>query len=147
MIDALERALVDRGLRLSVEPDCGAPGLGSYRRIRLEQVADSADALPLIVPVDDEFDDASDANQPLLLHLVLAECEAFAAADGFAEWASESELDVSDDTVRALYDEVARVVPLVREVIGPQLKAIPVWDFTLNAGAARALRERGDVGQ
>lgn len=141
-VDALEKAIADLGLRLAVEPHGSGPRLGAYRRVRIEW-SGSMPAGGLVVPVHDEYDDASDANPPLLLHLVLAECEAYEVAGDFAEWAVEAEVDRADAGARELYDRLGRVIPAIRELVGTGVDAIPVWDFTMGAGAARELRRRG----
>lgn len=137
-VDALVRALEEHRLSLSV----GAPEpllqLRAWRRVHLT----GPDGLALSLAVDDEYDDATEGNQALLLHLVLATCECFEEADDFVEWAEEAEMDAAKSWTRQLYQELAGVVPRIREAVGPEAKAISSWDFNLNAGAARVLRNR-----
>lgn len=135
-IAALEKALTDHGLRLSVEADRHLQSR-SYRRIRLTLPHDRPD---LSMPVDDEYGDARNDNPMLLLHLVLSECEGYEEADDFLVWAAESGLDASETWVQALFAELGEVVPEIREIVGSDVKPLSSYDFTLNAGAAQALR-------
>jgi hypothetical protein len=137
-IEALQGALRDHDLRLSVEPEEERLQSRSYRRVRLTLGA-SDEALS--VPVDDEYGDATDDNQALLLHLVLAECACYEEADDLLVWAAETGLDPAESWVRGLYTELGGVVPTIRGVIGTDVKPLASWDFTLNGGAARALRD------
>lgn len=135
-VEALEAAIDAAGLHLAVARD-GSDGLPGRRRIDLR-----AATHPLIwISVGDEYDDArAGAPQALLLHLVLAECEAWEAAEDLLAWATDVELDPARSEVRALFDELADVVPRIRAAVG-DVRAISSWDFQMNSGAAQALRD------
>lgn len=135
-IEALDKAIEARGLRLSLASGTGERG--SRRRIGIA----SSEGNSITIPVDDEYGDASDENPSLLLHLVLAECESWEEADGLPSWAAEAGLDAAESWVAALFDELGRVVPVVRSITGDGVKALGSWDVQMNSGAARALRER-----
>jgi hypothetical protein len=137
-VDALVGALTEHGIRLSL----GAPEevlqFESWCRIELAAPGD----LTVSIAVDDEYGDATEDNQAILLHLVLASCECYEEGEDLLEWAREAGMDVSKEWVRELYDQLRDVVPRIREVVGSDVRAISSWDFNLNAGAARTLRER-----
>jgi len=138
-ITVLKEALAAHDLGLSTEPDDSRLLARSYRRIRVTLASDQQD---LTIAVDDEYDDARDENPELLLHLVLAECEAYEGAADFLVWAAESGFDPSDGWVQALYAELGEVVPRIRKILGPEVEALSCFDFALNAGAAAVLRGR-----
>jgi len=138
LVAALLRAIEERGLRLSIDPEEGALPASSWCRVLLA----GRDDLTLSIEVDDEYGDATDEKPALLLHLVLATCECYEEAEDVLEWAVEAELDPSEARVQDLFSRLGDVVPRIREVVGREVKAVPAWDFTLNSGAARALRER-----
>ena len=137
-VDALVGALTEHGLHLSVGAAEDALQSQSWCRVHLTGPSD----LAVSIAVDDEYGDATEDNQAILLQLVLAACECYEEADDVLEWAREAGMDVSKDWVRQLYDQLRDVVPRIREVVGSDVRAISSWDFTLNAGAARTLRER-----
>jgi len=138
-IEALEKVLREHDLHLRVEQEDEDSQSLERRRVHLIQPTSD---LALSIVVDDEHGDATDENQPLLLHLVLAECEGYEEAADILVWAADSELDPSESWVRGLFSELGEVVPRIREVVGPDVKALTSWDFTMNAGPARALRMR-----
>jgi len=137
-VDALVGALVEHEIHLSMGPEEHGLQARSWCRVHLTGPGD----LALSIAVDDEYGDANEDNQALLLHLVLAACECYEEADDVLGWAVEAEMDASKDWVRQLYDQLGDVVPTIREVVGSEVKAISSWDFTLNADAARVLRNR-----
>ena len=130
-------ALADHNIQLSVEPDDDRLLAWSYRRIRFALFLNKLD---LVIPVDDE--DADRNNPALMLHLVLSACEIYEEADDFLVWARETGFDASENWVQALYADLADVVPKIREKLGPDIKPLSSHDFSLNAGAARALRDQ-----
>ena len=135
-VDALVEALDRHGLALrALEARDGLPRPW-WHRIEWR----SSTGPTLSVPVDDEFSDASDEKQAMLLHLVLDMCACFEECEDYAEWAVEAAVDVDDDASRALYREYEQLVPQIRAVVGPDLEPISSWDFTMNAGAAQVLR-------
>jgi hypothetical protein len=136
-IAALNKALVGHNIQLSAGPDDARLQPHSYRRVRL---ALPSNGLELSIPVDDEFDDARRNNPALTLHLILSECETYEEAEDFLVWARETGFDPAEYWVRNLYAEIGKVVPKIREIFGREVKALSSYDFTLNAGAARALR-------
>lgn len=138
-IEALDRTIEERGLRLSVVTG------EAWRAGRcLVEVARHANP-SVTISVDDEYGDASVVDPSLLLHLVLAECEGWEEARDLRSWALEAGLDPTETRVGALFDELGRVVPLIRSMTGEGAKAISCWDVQMNSGAARALRERSAV--
>jgi len=138
VVAGLLRVIEERGLQLSIDPEQGVVPASSWCRVLLA----GPDDLALGIEVDDEYGDATDENPALLLHLVLATCECYEEAEDVLEWAVEAELDASEGWVRELFQRLGAVVPKIRDLVGSEVKAIPAWDFTLNSGAARALRER-----
>jgi len=138
-IEALDKTIEDRELRLSV-------ATGEAGRVDRCLVGVASYVNPSVtISVDDEYSDACDENPALLLHLVLAECESWEEARDLPSWASVVGLDPTEPWVAALFDELGRVVPLVRSMTGDRAKAISPWDVQMNSGAARALRERSAV--
>ncbi len=137
-VQALVAAVREHGLVLTLVPDHDRLRARSWRRIRW------VDALgtDLVVPVDDEFSDADKASPALLLQLVLNTCEYYEECEDILEWATETELDVAEPWVLELYRTLGDVVPLVRAVVGPDLRALSPWDFSMNAGEAADLRAR-----
>ena len=137
-VDALVGALSQHEIHLSMGPEEDVMRSRSWCRVHLSGPGD----LALSIAVDDEYGDATEDNQALLLHLILATCECYEEADDVLECAVEAGMDASEDWARQLYDELADVVPKIREVVGSEVKAISPWDFTLNASAAQTLRNR-----
>ncbi len=136
-VEALDSILERAALRLSIDTGEPSPSLAGRRRICLE----SPGQPPLVISVDDEYEDASDGNPALLLHLVLSECELWEETDGVGAWAAESGLNASEAGVRDLFVELTAVVPRIRSAVG-SARALSSWDVQLGAGAAEALRAR-----
>lgn len=134
-IEALETVIVERGLGLVALDGEAAAG---RRRITVS----APDHPPVTISVDDEYGDAARPNPPLLLHLVLAECETWEEAPDFPSWLREAGLDPAASWVTALGEELENVVPVIRLMVGSGVKAISSWDVQMNSGAALALRER-----
>ena len=137
-IDALETALAQHDLRLTVATTEERLAARSWRRIAIV----GADGFELTVAADDEHGDARDDNQAMLLHLVLASCETVEEAADFEEWAIEAEMKGSEAWKRDLYDELRARATRMRDVVGHDLRALSPWDVSMNAGAAQALRAR-----
>ncbi|MCH1570448.1 MAG: hypothetical protein L7S64_03825 [Longimicrobiales bacterium] len=134
-IEALVATLRDRRLRLSAEGSRQGLG-GGWCRIRFTVRGGQT----LSVPIDDECEDAAEANAPLLLHPILSICEAYDESHDVLAWARDAELDASEDWVRHLYGELGDVVPKIRAVVGRKVRALTPWDYSMNMGVTRALR-------
>ena len=134
-IEALERVIDERGLELVALE-------GEARAGRCRISISATDHPPVTISVDDEYGDAARANPPLLLHLVLAECETWEEAPDFPSWVREAGLDPAASWVAALGEELDNITPVIRSMVGGGVKAISSWDVQMNSGAARALRER-----
>lgn len=72
---------------------------------------------------------------------VLSECETYEDAADFLAWVKDTGFDPSEVWVQALYAEMGEIIPKIREAIGTDVAPLSSYDFTLNAGAARALRK------
>lgn len=139
-IAALEAVIERAALRLSVAESTPAGHPASRAVVRIE----SGSAPVVSISVDDEYGDSEGhPAQPLLLHLVLAECEGWEEADDFPAWAVDAELDPADPGALGVFEDLARVVPEIRRIVG-DVRAISSWEVQMNSGAARALRERSE---
>lgn len=137
-IKELQKVLRDHNIRLFLGPtrkDLPRP----YRTIRFNLLLND---INITIPVSDEYRDADKENQPLLLQLVLFECEFYEDAEDFLVWARDSALDSADLAVQRLYKELSDAVPKILEIIGPDVIGISSFDFEMNAGPARVLRGR-----
>lgn len=135
-VKALVDAVRELGLLLSVEPATPELDAISYRRIRVE----AGDGRVVIIPVDDEYGDATDGNPELLLQLVLAACEVYEESDDALAWAQEAGIEPASPLAGALFRESGEAVLVVRAIVGDRLESISSWDFTLNTGAGQELR-------
>ena len=137
-VAALDRVLDERGIHLRVEAEDERLMLRSWGRIHLS----APEGVGLSIAFCDEYKEATEQNQALLLHFVLDTCECYEETEDFLEWAKEAELDSTVGWVLELYRELGEKVPQIREVVGTEVRALSSWDFSLNAGAAQYLRRR-----
>jgi hypothetical protein len=135
-VQALVDAVRELNLVLSVEPPTPELDAISYRRIRVE----SGDGRVVIIPVDDEYGDATDDNPELLLHLVLAACQVYEESEDALAWVREAGVQPASPLAADLFRESGEAVRVVRAIVGDRLQPISSWDFTLNTGAAQRLR-------
>ncbi len=90
--------------------------------------------------VDDEYEDLR-YNYPLLnFCLVLRELEGYAYTSDYPVWCQERFLDVSDESIKLAFDNLAEVFQGVEKVLGKIDSFVSDYDFELNAGAAQRLR-------
>ena len=137
VIDKLKKCLIDHNIRLTPLSDTsGLPG--DYKWIRFELALNS---IQIDLPVNDEYNDVALPNPPLLLQLVLLECESYEEADDFLVWCRELGLDPANLDVQTLYRHLGEAVPRIREIIGPDIVGISSWDFEMNTQVCQALRK------
>lgn len=96
------------------------------------------------VPVDDEFSDLKRGRLgPVALHLVLSTLALFREAESEAEIRTEYSLESPEAAA-----EIIRRVRAVEASLSPWLAGLePLddWDWTMNTGAAQALRKVADL--
>jgi hypothetical protein len=110
---------------------------------RLSPPAILGENLSISLPLCDEYGDADIGNPPLLLHLILHECERYENSEDFLQWAFESGLDASQPLLRSIYQELAEKVPQIRGLVGDKLHPVNQLDFELDAGGIGILRKPG----
>tara|TARA_R110000868_G_scaffold306734_3_gene568132 strand:- start:63498 stop:63950 length:453 start_codon:yes stop_codon:yes gene_type:complete len=93
-----------------------------------------------IIPVDDEYNDASLGNTALLLQLILFSIEEYEDCDDFLVWSTAFGLNASDSFSLDLYKQTGEVAPKIRAIIGANFNGVSDFDWQLNAGTAQALR-------
>lgn len=100
--------------------------------------------LTLDILTDDEYGDLKIANPLLHLELALRELNILKEEPDFLAWSNTYGLPAGNSALLAYYkDMVNTQIPKLEAELGPiQLDHfISDFDFTLNAGAAQALRE------
>ena len=91
--------------------------------------------------VDDEYADLHH-KQPLLnICLLLRSLEDYAYAGSHALWCRHHLFDENDPEIRSYFLRLGRIYERVLQVSGRVNSCISDYDFELNTGAARMLRE------
>lgn len=90
--------------------------------------------------IEDEFDELQGENQVLKLFLVLSSLEGYIEASDFLEWARDSEQDAADPEVLDYFRSLDGMVPEIKNALGSIEPYISCFDYHMNAGAAKALR-------
>lgn len=90
--------------------------------------------------IEDEFDELESDNQVLKLFLVLSSLEGYEEAADFLEWARDSEQDAADSEVLEYFRSLDKIVPEIKSALGGINPFITSYDYHMNAGAAKALR-------
>ncbi len=136
-IDELKKVIVRHNLSFEIAktrkelPD-------PYVRIQITLLLNQ---ISLIIPAWDEYKDAQTRHPVLMLHLALMECEEYEDTTDFIDWAKSSGLNPSEPSVERVYAELKEFAPKLREIIGPEVKPLPSFDFEMNMGTAYKLRE------
>ncbi|MBT32011.1 MAG: hypothetical protein CMO01_20315 [Thalassobius sp.] len=94
-----------------------------------------------VVPVVDEYEDFAQEKPSMALHLILTECETFEEAEDYLVWAKEVELNASNEKARQAWLHLRDVVPQIRKLLGNNIQPISAFNYELNTGAAKLLRE------
>lgn len=136
-VQALKDAVERHRLSFSLPETPAAVKEIGYRLIKMHWPGDS-----LLIPVEDEYEDADREIPALMLHLVLAECEMYEEAEDFLVWARELGLDAADPAVRRIHMNMRTLLPRIRGLLGPELHALSSLEIQLNSGAAQALRAK-----
>jgi hypothetical protein len=106
-----------------------------YRRIQV--ILEGKD---FELPVCDEYEDVDEANPLVLLHLLLREIEYYEDAEDYLVWCEDTGLKAEDELSRSIWFELREVAPKIRRLFGSELKAIDDFDFEMNTGITKALR-------
>ena len=96
--------------------------------------------ISFIIPSWDEYKDADTGHPVLLFHLALVECDEYQEATDYIDWAKTAGLNQSEPAVEQAYAELKDNVPKLLEIIGPDVKPLPDFDFEMNMGTAYKLR-------
>ena len=91
--------------------------------------------------VNDEYEDFRLGIPSLSLCVLLRELECYEDAKDFLEWCKNNGLNASASKVHCYYLHLENVFQDLKKMLGKIDSRISDFDFTLNAGAARALRE------
>lgn len=122
-------------IRISVFPDQYLANLDYYPAVECIILDQSFSLF-----VDDEYEDFQIGNPFLSLCLVLRELENYHESSDYLIWSRENNLDASDEQVRGYYMSLSATFRGIEKLIGKVDSQISDYDFGLNAGAARALR-------
>lgn len=134
------RRLVDAVGRLGLTFEL-APRPGGWRFVELLVVKSGDERWE--VPVDDEFGDLKSGRYgPVALHLVLATLNLFREAESEAEIRVEFSLE-SAEVSREIVGRVRAILPSLNRLLA-DLEPLEDWDWTMNTGVARALRDAAD---
>ena len=134
-LQRLNEALLRHGLSFSLLPRTAELDRIFYRRIKVK-----IEEKVFELPVCDEYEDVDRANSLLLLHLLLRELEYYEDADDFLLWCEDTGLKAEDELSRSIWFELRDLAPKIRSLLGYHLKAIDDFDFEMNTGITKALR-------
>ena len=94
-----------------------------------------------IVAVDNEYGDVELNNPIVFLDMILREIEYFEESENFMAWLSVSaELSKNKETI-SFYRTLKKVTPIIRSIVGKEVKSIPYFEIELDTGMAKALRK------
>ena len=91
---------------------------------------------------DDEYKDLPVDNPLLSLCVVLRELEDYEYASDYFVWCKHHAFDVANSQVREYHMNLGSIYKDVEKILGKINSQISDYDFELNAGAARELREK-----
>ncbi len=111
-------------------------GNNDYRAVEL-----SINKKSLILFVDDEYKDLKVNNPLLILCLILRALEDYKYADDYLVWCKNNAFEAGNSQIREYYMNLGNIYREVGKIIGKIDSQISDYDFELNAGAARKLRE------
>lgn len=93
-----------------------------------------------IIPVDNEYGDVEINNPIVFLDMILREIEYFEESENFIAWLSVSaELSKNKETIN-FYRTLKQVAPIIRSIVGKEVKSVPYFEIELDTGMAKALR-------
>lgn len=136
VIDSLYKLIESNDIVLTILPEIPEMKAVSFREIEFK-----SPKCTCIIPVDDEYDDARNPNPVILLQLILHSCYEYEDHDDITTWSTAYGLDISIPLTLSIYKTLGEVVPKIRRIVGNDIEEISDYDWQLDAGAARALRE------
>ena len=129
----LDGLLQSHAVRL--EPSPAYLGSPSFRAVQVH-----ANAVVETIYVDNEYGDLDAPTQAMCLCLVLQAIDAYREAPDYLVWCRELELDPANERLRTYYLGLRTgAIPLADRLAWPRCP-ISDYDWSLNAGAAQALR-------
>lgn len=131
-IQALKQYFVDHSIEVRL---LDLPNKGSSMWVNFQVDNQSWDLL-----IEDEFEELESDNQALRLFLVLSSLEGYEEAADFLEWARDSEQDAADSEVLEYFRSLEKIVSEIKNALGSINPFISSYDYHMNAGAAKALR-------
>jgi len=138
-INALSKCYLDRGLKISVLTEDPILREESLRQVTLATTHQDTQN-EIIITLFDEFRDADCQNPVLWLHLIMDTCTGFEESEGYDEWRLNEGFK-NTAYFQSLYMEYARLVPVVRKIVGDEIKPLDSFHFELNTDTAKALRD------
>ena len=95
---------------------------------------------PFVLMIDDEYNDFALSKPAMNLCLFLRELDDYQEEEDILKWCSLKGLKAEDSDVLAYYKGLAAIYADVKHILGAIDPQISDTDFSLNAGAAQALR-------
>jgi len=139
LVDRLVAAIARR--RVSIDP---LPADEMLAARSLAEVRLRADGREFVCLIDDEFGDAARGCAPVLLNLVLMEFENYDGVDDFLVWARGHGLPAGAPRVHEIWGRLQDNQRALRQLLGPGVRPVSAFDWSLGAGDARALRALAD---
>ncbi len=134
-IKALEAILEKYSFSLEFPEDAFPFCAFSHRWVRFQ-----LDGMSFVLMVDDEYKDFELKKPAMNLCLFLRELEDYQEEEDILKWCNLKGLKVSDEGVLDYYKGLASTYTDVKNILGSIDPQISDYDFSLNAGAAQALR-------
>ena len=135
-IRSLEEIYQIHKVEISVSFDRFLAGNKDYPAVVL-----SLDNQSFLLFVDDEYKDLQKSNPILSFCVVLRELETYQYAKDYSAWCVEHSFDVANAQIKDYYTRLEKIYITVKNILGNIDSQISDYDFGLNAGAARKLRE------
>ena len=135
-IQALIEIIQKHNVRISVSDDEFLAGNEDYPAVVI-----SLNEKSFKLFADDEYKDLRLNNTLLALCVVLRELEDYEYASDYLVWCKHHAFDEANSQVREYHMSLGSIYKDVEIILGKINSQISDYDFELNAGAARELRE------
>lgn len=95
-----------------------------------------------LILVDDEYGDLTNDNQLMALFLVFSSIQEYLDSTDFLHWCKAIQMDASNAELLAHYKELQTISAQINKELGSIDPKISQFDYSLNSGVAKALRNR-----
>lgn len=135
IVKALRQAVKNYKISIKASSNILADDDHYYQRVQF-----SCGDTTIDFPIMDEFSDIEIGNPVVLLNFILQECTFFEEAQSYEEWCEDIGLAKNKESSVSLYKEISECVPVLRSILGSDLKPLNSYDIEFNTSITQALR-------